>query len=230
LENHLEILRDSGSRAIVGIETGSIEGRIGAVLVEVTGSGAETVLDLVSFRSMPLPADLQAALKALACDAGLEAEELAEINFLILHNINSIFHELIEESDVDPDEIDLIGLKRIEVCGREFPDDPGALCELTGCIVASCFSIGPEEGGGNRLPVKEAILKGMVDEMVEKYDIDLETREAVAVSLLANEAVYHDTSEGQCLSGEQAAASRRIRKGAVTGEVALHGEFFFPAF
>jgi hypothetical protein len=42
LEQRLELLKRSPARAIVGIEAGSADGRIGAVLVEVSGSGDST--------------------------------------------------------------------------------------------------------------------------------------------------------------------------------------------
>ena len=183
---------------IVGIETGSVPGRIGAVIVEVSGSGADTVLDLHSFQSVELPPDLVAALEAVAGEKKIDSQEQADVNFLILHHLNTLFFDLLVEAEVDSGEVDLIGLKGMEIGGMEFPDDPGALSELTGCVVAACFRIGPERGQGSWLPVKEAILKGMVEAMVEKYDLDEEAREAVAVALLANESVHHEALMSKC--------------------------------
>jgi len=234
LEERLELLKNSKARVIVGIETGSVPGRIGAVIVEVTGSGANTVLDLHSFQSVDLSEGLVTALEAVNGESEIDVKEQADVNFLILHQLNTLFFDLLEEAQVDSGEVDLIGLKGMEIGGMEFPDDPGALSEMTGRIVAACFRIGPEKGKGSWLPVKEAILKGMVDAMVEKYDLDVEAREAVAVALLANEAVHHETLPVKCSdrddSGDDTSSRRTVMvKRGGDGEPALHGEFYFPA-
>jgi len=224
LEQRLEILKNNRARVIVGIETGSVPGRLGAVIVEVSGNGADTVLDLHSFQSVELPGGLAGALEALKTSQGVGSREQAEVNFLVLHNINTLFFDLLEAAGISPGEVDLIGLKGIEIGGVEFPEDPGALSEMTGCVVAACFRIGPEKGGGHWLPVKEAILKGMVESMVEKYGLDEEAREAVAVALLANESVYHEALATDDPSSRSITVHR-----VGDGGAALHGEFFFPA-
>ena len=228
MEERLELLKKNRARVIVGIETGSVPGRMGAVIVEVRGSGADTVLDLHSFQSVDLPEGLVAALEAVDGEKVIDAQEQADVNFLILHNINTLFFDLLEAAEVDPDEVDLIGLKGMEIGLSEFPDDPGALSELTGCVVAACFSIGPDRGQGSWLPVKEAILKGMVGPMVEKYDLDEEVREAVAVALLANESVHHEAITSRCSDDDSSRRTVMVQKGS-EGEPALHGEFYFPA-
>ena len=233
MEERLELLKKSRERVIVGIETGSVPGRIGAVIVEVTGSGADTVLDLHSFQSVELSEGLVTALEAVDGESKIDLQEQADVNFLILHQPNTLFFDLLEAAQVDPGQVDLIGLKGMEIGGMEFPDDPGALSELTGRVVAACFRIGPEKGKSSWLPVKEAILKGMVEDMVEKYDLDVEAREAVAVALLANESVHHETIPAKCSdkddSGDGKSSQRLVMvKRGGDGEPALHGEFYFP--
>lgn len=228
MEERLELLKKSRERVIVGIETGSVPGRMGAVIVEVRGSGADTVLDLHSFQSVDLPEGLVAALEAVDGKKAIDAQEQADVNFLILHNINTLFFDLLEAAEVEPGQVDLIGLKGMEIGLSEFPDDPGALSELTGCIVAACFRIGPDRGQGRWLPVKEAILKGMVEAMVEKYDLDEEVREAVAVALLANESVHHEAIMSKCSDDDPSRRTIMVQRGS-EGEPVLHGEFYFPA-
>ncbi len=227
MEKRLEILKNSRARVIVGIETGSVPGRIGAVIVEVSGSGADTILDLHSFQSVDLSHGLISALEAVDSESEIDAQEQADVNFLILHHLNSLYFDLLEAAEVEPGKVDLIGLKGMEIGGIEFPDDPGALSELTGSIVAACFRIGPDKGAGTWLPVKEAILKGMVEEMVEKYDLDEEVREAVAVALLANESIHHETLPAKN-SDMDSRRMVKVQRGDA-GEPALHGEFYFPA-
>ncbi len=234
MEERLEFLKKSKARVIVGVETGSVPGRLGAVIVEVSGSGADTILDLHSFQSVDLPPGLIAALEAVDGEKQIDTQERADVNFLTLHHINTLFVDLLEAAGVESGEVDLIGLKGMEIGGMEFPDDPGALSEMTGCIVASCFRIGPEKEMGSWLPVKEAILKGMVEAMVEKYDLDEEAREAVAVALLANESVHHEAIPSKCSDEDSSGADMTSRRTVMVqrvseGEPALHGEFYFPA-
>ncbi|HSG27924.1 MAG TPA: hypothetical protein VLA34_05540, partial [Candidatus Krumholzibacterium sp.] len=68
----------------------------------------------------------------------------------------------------------------------------------------------------------EPILQGMVREMIEKLGIEPEAREAVAVALLANEAVYHESVD---LSGKGRAGSITLG----SENAGLYGDFFFPA-
>ena len=140
MEARLENLKKSRERVIVGIETGSVPGRIGAVIVEVSGSGADTILDLHSFESVELPEGLVSALEAVDGEAEIDAQEQADVNFLILHHLSTLFFDLLEAASVQAGEVDLIGMKGMEIGGMEFPDDPGALSELTGCSVASTTS------------------------------------------------------------------------------------------
>lgn len=233
MNGHIDKLRDLQSRAVVGIEAGSVEGKIGAVLAEVRGSGDDTFLDLHSYHCLDLPGDLVTSLKALASGKDMDPEDSAGINFLLLNHINSLYHELLETAGASGDDIDLIGLKGIEIAGRELPEDPGVLSEMTGTVVASCFRIGPETSPGMWLPVKESILQGLIGAMVEEKKLEPEVREAVAVALLANESVYHESLNAGChVEGEDDGArpSRIVRSsGSGGGEAALHGEFFFPA-
>ncbi len=223
LEKRLERIRNKANRLIVGIETGNTIGRLGAVIVEVSGKGDDTLLALHAFRSLEMPSELLATLKALEADNDFDSEEAAGINFLILHQISSLYRELFEGVDIDFKDVDVIGLKCIEMGGRTFPEDPSVLSEMTGSIVASRFMIGLENGEGIPVRVNEPILQGMVGEMVEKFELDAEAREAVAVALLANESIYHERSSfgtGVKCKG---------KRGSKSEKAGLFGEFYFPA-
>lgn len=226
MQKSLDSIRKKSDRIIVGIETANTSGRLAAAIVEVSGKGDDTVLNLHSFRSLVLPPELQSTLEALESDDGFDAEELASINFLVNYNIRTLFLELAEESGIEPEEVDIIGLKCMEVAGKVFPEDPTALSEMTGCIVASHFRIGLENGDGPGLDVREPILQGMVDSMIEKFGLETETREAVAVALLANESIYHENPDSSGGAERTEAVSESGRNEDTAG---LFGEFYFPA-
>ena len=224
-------------RLIVGIETGNTPGRLGAVVVGVGGSGDDTVLDIHGFKSYPLPEELVSTLQALGRGNDFDPEEIAGINFLVHHHLSALYEDVLEEVGVPADEVDLIGLKCIEVGGRTFPEDPSVLSEMTDRIVVSRFSIGIVNHDGNQLHVNESLLRRMIGSMMKRFDLDGEAREAAAVALLANEAIFHENSEECAGEGEGSDTSSRPSLRAVkrtnssVGEegACLYGEFFFPA-
>lgn len=236
MNRSLDKLAKKEPRLIIGIETGNTPGRLGAVVVGVSGSGNDTVLDIHGFKSYPLPDELVSTLTALERGGDFDPEEIAGINFLVHHHLSALYEDVLEEVGVPADEIDLIGLKCIEIGGRVFPEDPSVLSEMANCIVASRFSIGIENHAGNQLHVNESLLRRMMGSMMERFDLDGEAREAAAVALLANEALFHENSE-ECI-GEQTGSSTKARPSlravkrtsAAVGEegACLYGEFFFP--
>lgn len=237
MNRSLDKLAKKEPRLIVGIETGNTPGRLGAVVVGVSGSGDNTVLDIHGFKNYTLPAELVSTLHTLAGRDDFDPEEIAGINFLIYHHLTALYKDTLEEVGVPAEEVDLIGLKCIEIGGRIFPDDPSVFSEMTGCIVASRFSIGIENHAGDQLHVNESLLRRMMGSMMERFELDGEVREAAAVALLANEALFHENSE-ECIgtqSGTSSAARPTVRAvkrtGAAVGEegACLYGEFFFPA-
>ncbi len=228
LENRLNELRQREQRTVIGIETGNTPGRLGAAVVEVGGKGDKTVLYLKGFLSYELPKELGETIEALGEGSAFDAEEKAGINFLVLHHISNLCQELVEENGIDFNSVDLIGLKCLEAGGEVFPADPSALSEMTGIVIASRFYIGIEDNGGEFLPVRESLLQGMVGDMVERYGLESEVREAVVVALLANESLYHEHFETCRREGKRPTV--KSAKIAGRGTAAhLCGEFFFPA-
>jgi hypothetical protein len=232
----LEAIKLKEKRLIVGIETGNVPGRLGATVIEVSGMGDNTVLHLLGFRSLPLPQELIATLKALENDGEFDSEEMAGINFLVLHQISSLFMDLLDDVEIKAEEIDLIGLKGLEIGGILLPEDPSTLSEATGSIVATHFCIGFENSSDAPLPVKESILRSMVADMIDRFGLESEMREAAAVALLANESLFHESCEPcdarRGAKGSAARSSLKARKRTgLAGDKAtpcLYGEFFFP--
>ncbi len=228
LENRLNKLKEREQRTVIGIETGNTPGRFGAAVVEVGGQGDKTVLYLKGFQSYELPRELGETIGTLEGGGSLDAEEKAGLNFLVLHHISNLCQELVEESGIDFSSVDLIGLKCLEAGGEAFPTDPSVLSEMTGIVTASRFYIGIEGNDGEFLPVRESLLQGMVGDMVERYGLESEVREAVVVALLANESLFHEHFQTCPREGGRPT----VKSAKITGcgtEAHLCGEFFFPA-
>ncbi len=217
MDTRLEELRSRSNRLIVGIEAGNNNRSISAAIVEVSGRGDDTLIDIYSFDNVELPGELVAALEALGRKDDFDSEEIAGINFLLIHQINGLFQTLFDDIQLEPEDVDVLGVKCVEIAGKRLPEDPSVISEMTGCIVASRFRIGLENGKGPELDIVEPILREMVGEIMERLEIDLEASEAVAVALMANESVYSDGVEA-----EEADSGDRERAG-------LYGEFYYPA-
>jgi len=237
LKKRLQALRKKGKRFIVGIETGNNPGRLGAALIEVSGNGDETVLYLRGFTSHSLNPELQGALTALERNERFDGEELAGMNFLVLHHLSKLYEEVLDHAGMTPNEVDCIGLSCLEVAGLVFPGDPAAFSEMTSAIVASHFRIGVHDGQGRFLDVEEPLLQGIVSEMIDRFGLDEEVREAVTVALLANEAIFNE-GVSACKRGEPESKGKGRKSlkvitspglAAADRKACLCGEFFFPA-
>jgi hypothetical protein len=237
LKKRIDALRKKEKRSIVGIETRNSPGKLGAALIEVSGSGDETVLYLRGFTSRSLNPELQAALKAVERSEKFDSEELAGINFLVLHHLSKLYEEVLENAGTAPGEVDCIGLSCLEVGGLAFPGDPAVFSEMTSAIVASHFSIGVHDGKGRFLDVEEPLLQGIVSEMIDRFGLDEEVREAVTVALLANESIFNEGlsacekngPEGKSRGHKSIKAIKSSRLAASDKKACLCGEFFFPA-
>lgn len=228
MRNRLNTLKKRTQRTVIGIETGNTHGRFGAAVVEVSGQGDKTVLYLKGFQSYELPAELETTLEAIERGDSFDAEEMAGLNFLVLHHISNLCQELVDETGIDFGSVDLIGLKCLEAGGEVFPADPSVLSEMTGIVIASRFYIGVEGEGGDFLPVKESLLQSMVGDMVERFGLDSDVREAVVVALLANESLFHERFE-TCKRDGMRPTVKSAKISGCGPKAHLCGEFFFPA-
>jgi hypothetical protein len=236
LSRRIEALRKKESRHIVGIETGGTPGKLGAALIEVSGSGDETALYLLGYVTRLLNPEVQVALMALERDERFDSEELAGINFLLLHHISRLYEEVLESTETPAEQVDCIGLGSLDVGGLVFPADPGVLSEMTGTVVASHFRIGVRDGDGRFLDVEEPLLQGILSEMIDRFGLDEEVREAVTVALLANESIFNEDSsickrdvpkgEGKRREGLKAAIGSEPARS--DRKASLCGEFYFP--
>lgn len=238
LRKRLDLLKKKDRRLIVGIETGRAPGSLGAAVVEVSGSGNDTVLSLLGFTGRGISPELQAALGALERSERFGSKELAGINFLVLHNLTKLYDDVLREADAAGDEIDVIGLECLEVGEFVFPADPGVLSEMTGRMVATRFRVGMADEEGKLVSVDEPLLQGIVSEMIDRAGLDEEARGAVTVALLANESIFSAGAWTCSAPGEGDPAAKAARKkGAAKepgapgaeGRASLCAEFFFPA-
>ena len=63
------------------------------------------------FKSHGIPPELLATFKAFEENRDFDSEEVAGLNFLIVHHISNLYQEMLDELAVVHEDIDLIGLK-----------------------------------------------------------------------------------------------------------------------
>jgi hypothetical protein len=223
---NLENIRDLDPRVIVGIETGDAPYYLTAIAAEVNGRGDDTICNLIYYSKRELPEELQKMLATVEIGGELNGEDVAGVNFLVLTNLSALYQELLEESELSGSDVNLVGLKCMEIGGQAFPGDPAVFSEMINCPVASHFSIDVEGGEGMSLPVREVLLRELVEEMIEKFELEDDAREALGVALLANEALYFSPPEPE--GGSTGTDGAGLRVSSESTDAVLSGKFFFP--
>jgi hypothetical protein len=122
----------------------------------------------------------------------------------------------------------------MEMGGNLFPNDPTVFSGMVDHIVSSHFTI-DIDGRRKCLPVGETILKELVREMIDKFELGNEASEAVGVALLANESLYYEKvvkSQKDNLGSEEVSHGVNVSMGIEVEEgnrkTILNGKFFFP--
>ena len=217
----LEEFNGTESLMIAGIEPGNISGKAGAVVARLEGSGDSTVCDLLYYTNRSMPDELIKMIKSAANDSSLSAEDLAGINFLFLHYLSSLYGQIFEEADFIRDDIDLVGLKCMEVGGMKYPLEPVDFSEMIDNMVISHFSISMGDSDISKLPLEESIFRTLVAEMIQESDFEDEAYDAIGVALLANESFRNHNwkSEGK----------RGVDYGSGREKVVFNGELYFPS-
>ena len=236
LKRRLNRLRRKKHRLIVGIAVDESASMLDAAIVSVSGSGDETVLMLKGFASRELPEELSAAIAALGSSDDFEYEDAAGINFLILHNMMKLYEQLLDSSGIASNKVDLISVEDFQVGDFSFPIDPMTLSEMTNRLVSSRFYIGSGDEKSEEMPVSRALLRSMLDHMIDRFGLDTEVRKAAAVALLGNEAIFNERASE--VVNETGAGERKRRRALKTmkkaagiegeGTSYLYGEFHFP--
>jgi len=225
----LEALSKQESVRIVGIDSGGISGKSGAIVAQMEGSGDSTVCNLIYYTSLSMTDELKDMLEAVAGGSDLSAGDLAGINFLFLHHLTSLYGQIFEETELEREGIDLVGLKPIQVGEEKLPLNPADFSEMIDNIVISRFSISMGNEDISSVPLEGSIFRTLVAEMIEKFQFEDAAYEALGVALFANESFRNENGRGE---GKKGGAGGNARAGGNTAakraEVVFNGEFYLP--
>lgn len=104
--NYLSLL-NKNERLVIGLISGTSKDGIDAALVNLKGSGTDTMLNLLGFTAVPYRAEVRKRLDNLP--AKCSVEEVSELNFILGEAFAEAALTVADQSDVAIDQVDLIG-------------------------------------------------------------------------------------------------------------------------
>jgi anhydro-N-acetylmuramic acid kinase len=105
----MEGIRRKESRRILGLISGTSADGVSAVATEVTGSGLDTGIEILGFRTYPYPSELREVVFELFSPETSTVDKICEMNFVLGEFFAESATKLVEESGFALGEIDLIG-------------------------------------------------------------------------------------------------------------------------
>ena len=160
-------------RMVVGLISGTSADAADAVLVELSGHGAQTRYEIKAFCAVPLPPALRAEVLALCSDAaGLDA--LCQANFALGAFFAEAALRVIAEAGLQPQDVDLIGSHGQTVRHLPYGNPPSTLqigeaaiiAQRTGIVTVADFRPADMAAGGQGaqlVPLVDHLLFGSRD-------------------------------------------------------------------
>ncbi|MFQ5844790.1 MAG: anhydro-N-acetylmuramic acid kinase, partial [Planctomycetota bacterium] len=156
----LETLIGKQEKLVLGVLSGTSADGVDAALVRIRGSGLDTKAELVAFRQTPFPPELRRSLLDLAEGS---VPDLCRLNFVLGERFADGCLRLLEETGVDPAEVDLVGSHGqtvVHVSRRPRAvastlqiGEAAVLAERIGAPVVSDFRVRDIAAGGEGAPL-----------------------------------------------------------------------------
>ncbi len=94
---------------IIGLMSGTSVDGIDAAIVEISGHGLETVVDLIAFETFPFPSGVPQRILALCQPDTGRVDDICEMNFYIGHLFAEAVKHILQKSGIPAIDISLIG-------------------------------------------------------------------------------------------------------------------------
>ena len=124
------------SHLVIGLMSGTSLDGVDAALVEITGSGEGTRIQLKHFVSVPFASDVQAELLRVASQTPVPAQVISHLNFLLATLYTEAITRLCQEAGIELNQVDLIGSHGQTIFHQS---EPAPFC---GRMLASTLQIG----------------------------------------------------------------------------------------
>ena len=162
---HIWRLRQKQVRRVLGLISGTSADGVSAALTEINGSGVETRLNVVAFRTFPYPTALRREIFKLFSPETSTVDRICEMNFVLGEFLAECAIRLVKEANLG--NIDLIGShgqtiyhspRQGEVCGYSSRStfqigEPSIIAERTGVPTVADFRKADIAAGGEGAPL-----------------------------------------------------------------------------
>ena len=124
MKNFFELL-NKDKKIVIGLMSGTSVDGIDAAIVEITGDGLETEVDLIAFETFPFPSGVPQRILALCQPDTGRVDDICEMNFYIGHLFAEAVKHILEKSGMHASDIDLIGSHGQTI--HHLPGDPNTI-------------------------------------------------------------------------------------------------------
>ena len=108
MKKFYELLKKN-KKVVIGLMSGTSVDGIDAAIVEITGYGLETTVNLIAFETFPFPPDVPQRILVLCQPDTSRVDDICEMNFYIGHLFAEAVKHILQKSGMHASDIDLIG-------------------------------------------------------------------------------------------------------------------------
>ncbi|CAI8029889.1 Anhydro-N-acetylmuramic acid kinase [Geodia barretti] len=138
----------------------SVDG-IDAAVVEITGHGLETTVNLIAFETFPFPPDVPQRILALCHPDTSRVDEICEMNFYIGYLFAEAVKHILQKNGIPTSDIDLIGSHgrlnepqgKIKIPSTLQIGEPAVIAHETGIPTIADFRVADMAAGGQGAPL-----------------------------------------------------------------------------
>jgi len=151
---------------VIGLMSGTSVDGIDAAVVEITGHGLETTVNLIAFETFPFPPDVPQRILALCQLDTSRVDDICEMNFYIGHLFAEAVKHTLQKNGMFARDIDLIGshgqtihhLPRLNEPQGKIPStlqigEPAVIAHETGIPTIADFRVADMAAGGQGAPL-----------------------------------------------------------------------------
>ncbi|MCY3723638.1 MAG: anhydro-N-acetylmuramic acid kinase [Candidatus Poribacteria bacterium] len=151
---------------VIGLMSGTSVDGIDAAVVEITGHGLETTVNLIAFETFPFPPDVPQRILALCQPDTSRVDDICEMNFYIGHLFAEAVKHTLQKNGMFARDIDLIGshgqtihhLPRLNEPQGKVPStlqigEPAVIAHETGIPTIADFRVADMAAGGQGAPL-----------------------------------------------------------------------------
>ncbi len=164
MKNFFELLKKD-KKFVIGLMSGTSVDGIDAAVVEITGNGLETEVDLIAFETFPFPSGVPQRVLALCQPDTGRVDDICEMNFYIGHLFAEAVNHILKKSGIHANDIDLIGSHGQTI--HHLPKDantsrypstlqigePAVIAHETGIPTIADFRVADMAAGGQGAPL-----------------------------------------------------------------------------